>query len=105
MTEVYRGIQAQLELYLGAPTDYAGRLDHRIEKLSQQARLSQLSAAESMERVAAAHNQVASAYWRLVEYSLDDDDAASRWQHVAIHRAFARKDRRMAAQLREMAGT
>ena len=98
MTEVYRGIQAQLELYLGAPTDYAGHLDHRIEKL-------QLSAAESMERAAATHNQVAWAYWRLLEYSLDDEDAASRWQHVAVHRAFARKDRRMAAQLREMAGT
>jgi hypothetical protein len=103
VTDVYSGLQAQPELCLRAATENLVRLNHRIKEVRQRVRLAQLSAANSIERTAATQDRIAKSYWRLLEYSSDDVDAASCRHHADLHSGFAQDDRRIAERLRMMA--
>jgi hypothetical protein len=72
----------------------------QVEQLRRQTKVAQRSAAESFEKSAGSHDQIARSYEKLAELGEGDEYL----QRAARHRAFAHEDRRIAERLRRMAG-
>ncbi len=100
MSSADNGLQAEPDLQVWDAND-AFRTGQRVERAWLLARAAQRSAARSLDDSADSHERTADGYDKAVKHGgLQWDECR---EHAAIHRAFAREDRRMAQRLRQMA--
>lgn len=100
MTSADNGLQAEPDLQVWGAED-AFRSGQRAESAWLLARAAQRSAATSLDHSADSHERTAHAYDEAAGHEGRHCDECR--EHAAIHRAFAREDRRMAERLRQMA--
>lgn len=102
MNHTYSSLGGEPDPHLQAAGEHVFRLSQRVEQTRRQTKIAQRSAAESFEKSAASHDRTARSYEKLAE--LRECGGAEYRQHAARHLEFAHEDRRIAEQLRRMAG-